>query len=89
MSRADAARKLIAERDASVAAQAAAHQAHRAFVEAERDYFQACKAESNDKPGSEYPTNLLIDTTLIMPVSEWYDVAEGKRLEFHTVEVLP
>lgn len=54
--------------------------AEEAFREAEAAYIKAHGA-------GEYPKNVLLGETLIMPRDEWYDLKEGTRFEYHTVQV--
>jgi hypothetical protein len=82
-----AARALLEARAELLQAQNTALRAEEVYRAAESAYFEACKAQGDETPYSDYPKNLLLDGMVIMPVEEWYDLAPGKRLTFHTVEV--
>lgn len=86
MTKIEAARALIEARNRLLDAEAVARRTRDGYIENEKAYFAACKAARPCAEG-DYPSNLLVDGTIIMPVEDWYDSKDGSRLTFHTVEV--
>lgn len=79
--RTTAAKALLEARDALLAAQAAAQRAADTYKEAEKTYI------GTFSDGSVH--NVLVDSHhLVMPKDDWFEMLEGQRLEFHTVERL-
>lgn len=77
-----AARALLAAKDRLLAAEGEAIEARNRYREAEEAYF---KAHGN---GDNGPTKVVLDGKAILPCEDWYELKQGARLEFHTVEVL-
>jgi hypothetical protein len=76
-----AARALLFADNKYLAAQATAEQARLDYVRIEEKYLLAF--------GNEPPRNVLIDGTVIMARGDWYDLKEGERLDYHTVDEVP
>ncbi len=74
-----AAKKLLAARAVLLQAEAFRAEARQHYIEAEKEYLGAY--------GNAPADNLLLGKTVVMVKEDWYDLKDGERLEYHTVEV--
>lgn len=56
--------------------------ARERYKEAEKAYMAEVPIPGNP------PENVVVGMTAVMVKDDWYDLREGERLEFHTMEVI-
>lgn len=76
----EAAKKMKAARDEHQRLLVEVGKAWNAFKETEAAFFDSLSA-------TEAPPNVLLGDTLIFPEEEWFDMNEGHRVRFVTVQV--